>query len=473
MPHFRKFLINIFIKIVITKEKNTIRDNITEDFCMNDKEAMEYIESLNQYGSVLGLENMKELCFYLGNPQDDLKFIHIAGTNGKGSVLAFVSTILKTAGYKTGRYISPTIFHYREKIQINGKPITKKDLCECLEQIKEAVEQMQKEGKAHPTLFEIETAMAFLYFKKMECEIVVLETGLGGRLDATNIIETTLVSVFTSISMDHMQYLGECLEQIAEEKAGIMKHGPVISTRQKPEVTRVLKKKAAENNCLFLEVDVSSAKSVRSGIEKQRFSYNIYKDMEISLIGQYQIENAVLALEVIRCLGQNGYPVKEHAVRKGLKDTVWQGRFSVIAKQPYVIVDGAHNEDGAKKLAKAMQFHFTNRRIIYIMGVLRDKEYDKIIKETYELAEQIITVSIPGNARAMQGYELANEVRKYHSNVTAADSVEEAVELSYLLADKKSVIVAFGSLSYLGNFINIVENRDKIRSDLHGKSRKN
>lgn len=441
---------------------------------MEYKEAMEYMEEVNRYGSELGLDNMRELCGRLGNPQNELRFIHIAGTNGKGSVVAYLSTIYKTAGYKTGRYISPVIFEYRERIQVNGRPITKKALCECLYQIREAIDEMLKEGLKHPTPFEIETAMAFLYFKKMECDIVILETGLGGLTDATNIVATAIAAVFTSISMDHMQYLGKTQEEIAENKAGIIKNGCyVISMEQKPEVLPVLKERAKDCGSSFSAVDADKITRVKYGVEKQRFSYGGFKDLEIRLAGQYQIVNAALAVEVVKILSPADYPVKEKELRKGLVQTVWPGRFMVIGKRPLFIADGAHNEDAARKLAESIRFYFTNKKIIYIMGILRDKEYDKIIRETYELAADIITVTAPDNPRAMHAYDLAKEVREFHPRVTASDSLEEAVELSYLLADKDSVIIAFGSLSYLGALIEIVENRDKIRSDSHGKSRKN
>ena len=441
---------------------------------MNYKEAMEYMEEINRYGSVLGLDNMRELCGRLGNPQNDLRFIHIAGTNGKGSVLAYLSTVFKAAGYKTGRYISPVIFEYRERIQINGRPITKQALCECLEEIKEMIDKIVEDGLPHPTPFEIETAMAFLYFKKMKCDIVILETGMGGLSDATNIISNTVAAVFTSISMDHMQYLGKTQEEIAENKAGIIKNGCyVISAAQKPEVLSILMKRAEDKNSPFFVVEEKKITRIKYDVEKQRFSYEGYKDLEIGLAGKHQIMNAALAVKVIEVLGQSGCPVKEKALRAGLADTVWHGRFSVIGRKPLFIADGAHNEDGAKKLADSIRFYFTNKKIIYIMGILRDKEYDKIIGETYELAQDIITITPPGNPRAMHAYDLAKEAEKFHPRVTASDSLEEAVELSYLLADKDSVIIAFGSLSYLGVLMRIIENRDRIRSDTHGKSEKN
>jgi dihydrofolate synthase/folylpolyglutamate synthase len=439
---------------------------------MNYKEASAYIEELQQYGSVLGLDVMRELCRRLGNPQDGLKFVHIAGTNGKGSVLAYISTVLQYGGYKVGRYISPTISDYRERFQVDGKMITQAGLCKYLEPVKKAAEAMAAEGFSHPTSFEIETAVAFLFFADKGCDIVVLETGLGGTLDATNVVTTTLVAVFTSISMDHMGVLGDSIEQIALAKAGIMKERcSVVSAKQLPAVEKVLRKAALVRKAKFFTADAARAKNVKYGVTKQHFSYDKYKNLEITLLGQFQIENAVVAVEALLALDRLGYPVKEDKLRKGLLETKWHGRFDVIGKKPLFIADGAHNEDASRKLADSIRFYFTNRRIIYIMGVLQDKEYDKVIRNTCELAEHIITVTPPVKARALPAIDLAQAVSAYHGSVTVADSIQEAVEIAYLLAglDKDTVIIAFGSLSYLGELINIVEHRDTIRRDSHGR----
>ncbi len=425
---------------------------------MNYKEVLEYIESASSYGIVPGLDSIRELCSRLDNPQDRLKFVHIAGTNGKGSTLAYISTILKCAGYKVGRYISPTIFEYRERIQIGKRPISKEALCEGMELVKRACEDMVTAGHPHPTPFEIETALAFWYFDKMKCDIVVLETGMGGLEDATNLITTTQVAVLASIGMDHMKFLGSTLEKIAEQKAGIIKEGcHVVSMCQKPEVWKVVEETAGEKDCELTIADSHKAKNIRYGMEKQRFDYGEWKKLEITLTGKFQIDNAILAIEAVKVLGEKGFPVSEKAVRKGLLETQWQGRFQVIGKKPLFIVDGAHNEDAAQKLADSIEFYFTNRRIIYIMGMLKDKEYDKVIALTEKYADQIITVTPPENPRAMHAYELAQEIARVHPNVTAVDSLEEAVEMSRLLAGKDDVILAFGSLSYLGRLINIVK----------------
>ena len=426
---------------------------------MKYTEAVEYMESLSSYGIVPGLGNIRNLCEKLGNPQKDLQFVHIAGTNGKGSVLAYVSTILKAAGYKVGRYVSPTIFEYRERIQMNNRSITKKTLCEYVERMKGICEELVAEGKPHPTPFEVETAMAFVYFKEQGCDLVVMETGMGGRQDATNIIENTLVAVLVSISMDHMQFLGKDLTAIATEKAGIIKAGcQVVSAVQEPEVLRVIQRQSEE---LAVPVTVAEkqAKKIRYGLEKQKFDYECYKNLEIPLAGKHQIDNAVLALEVVNALQKKEYSITEKAIRTGLKETEWRGRFTLLAKKPYFVVDGAHNEDASKKLAESIEFYFTNKRIIYIMGILRDKEYEKIIDLTQGYADQILTVATPNQARTLSSYELATEVAKVHQNVTAVDSLEEAVEMAYLLAGKEDVIIAFGSLSFTGKLMNILEKR--------------
>ena len=443
---------------------------------MNYREAMEYIEQLKPLGSVMGLESIRSLCRRLGNPQNRLKFVHIAGTNGKGSVLSYISTVLQAAGYKVGRYISPAVLDYRERFQVDGRMITQSGLCKYLEAVRKAAQEMVEAGETHPTLFEVETAAAFLYFLDKGCDIVVLETGLGGSLDATNVIDTTVAAVFTSISMDHMEILGESLEQIALAKAGIIKNKCyVISAKQQPEVMKVLRQAAAFRRAKFFTADAAKAKHVKSGVTKQHFSYDKYKNLEISMLGQFQIENAVVAVETITMLGRCGFPVPEEKLREGMMQAKWPGRFQVIGKKPFFIADGAHNEDAARKLVESIRFYYPDRKIIFIMGMLRDKEYDKVICITFALAKHIITVTPPIRERALSAYELAQAAGEYHDSVTVADSVQEAVEIAYLLAgeDKDTVIIAFGSLSYLGELMNIVEHRDTIRRDSHGRSEQN
>jgi dihydrofolate synthase/folylpolyglutamate synthase len=424
---------------------------------------MEYIESCAAYGIVPGLDSIRELLKRLGDPQKKLQFVHVAGTNGKGSVCTFVASVLKCAGYKVGRYLSPTIFTYRERIQVNDKNISVRALCAGVERIKKICDEMTAEGLAHPTPFEIETALGFLYFVEKKCDIVVLETGMGGALDATNIVENTLVAVLTPISMDHMQFLGKTLGEIAAQKAGILKRGcTAVSAQQAPEAQEVILKKSKELDCAIQICRKDDIFGVKYGLEKQRFSYGEQEKLEITLAGRYQIENAALAVEVLQALSEKGFAVSQEKLRQGLREAKWAGRFSIIAKKPLFIVDGAHNEDAAKRLAESIEFYFTNKRIIYIMGVLRDKEYEKLIAQTHCFADQIITLTPPGNPRALAAYDLACEVAKVHRNVTAVDSLEDAVEMSLLLAGKEDVIIAFGSLSYLGRLMEIVAEK-KVR----------
>ena len=423
---------------------------------MNERQVMEYMEQVSAYGIVPGLDSIRELCRELGDPQKELRFVHIAGTNGKGSVSAFLAEILKCAGYRVGRYLSPTLFQYRERIQVNGSCITKAALGRGVERIKGICDGMVARGLPHPTPFEIETALGFLYFREKACDVVVLETGMGGLLDAKNIVENTLAAVLTSVSMDHMQFLGDTPEKIAFQKAGIIKRGcRVVSAVQRKEVMEVIQAGAEAMGCPLQAVKPEMLSHVRYGLEKQSFDYGGLKKLELSLAGKYQIENAALAAETVEALREQGLSVSEEALRLGLLRTQWPGRFTLIGKKPYFIVDGAHNEEAAVRLAESLEFYFTNKRVIYIMGVLKDKEYEKIIASTHALADQIITVTPPGNPRALPAYELARAVAEVHCDVTAADSLEEAVEMSRLLAGKEDVIVAFGSLSFLGRLMEI------------------
>ena len=436
---------------------------------MNEREAMEFVEEASRFGIAPGLDNIRELCRRLGDPQNELRFIHVAGTNGKGSVSAYIASVLQCAGYRVGRYISPVIFEYRERIQVNGKNITKKFLCYGMERIRDACREMTGEGLPHPTPFEIETALGFLYFLEKDCDVVVLETGMGGELDATNIVENTAAAVLTPISMDHRQFLGNTLEKIATHKAGVIKTGcTVISACQSPKVMSILRSRAGKLGCPFTALDQEKLSGAHYGLKRQRFNYGNYVGLEISLAGKFQIENAALAVEALDALRERGFSVSEEQLRKGLVETVWPGRFTIIKNQPLFIVDGAHNEDAARRLAESIELYFTNKKIIFIIGVLRDKEYEKIISLTAKYAEHIIAVTPPGNPRALSAYELAQEAVRIHPGVTAVDSLEEAVEMSFLLTDRKSVVIAFGSLSYLGRLMEIVDSSFGKVSKKHG-----
>ena len=418
---------------------------------MNYEEARVYLDEVSKYGSVLGLDNMRELLGRLGNPQDDLKFIHISGTNGKGSALSYMSTILSGAGFRTGRYISPTLYAYRERIQVDGAMIDRESLAALVTVVKEAVDAMEAENKGNPTVFEVETALSFLYFKEQKCDIVVLETGLGGTLDATNVVKTTVMEMISSIGMDHMEFLGGTLQEIAENKAGIIKpHTWVVSAEQDPKAAEVIKRVCREKDCKLSVVDPDAFQDVHYGYEKQTFTYKNWKDVEITLAGTYQVTNAALALEAVEALRKQGYSLTEEQVRKGMKAAFWRGRFSVIHKNPVVVIDGAHNPAAAKVLKDSLETYFQGKNLHFIMGVFADKDYQSVIEMTAPLAKHIITIETPGNPRALSAVKLKEAVEKVNPSVEAAGSIREAVEKSMKNAQKDDVIAAFGSLSFLG-----------------------
>lgn len=427
---------------------------------MNYTEARVYLDEISKYGSVLGLESMKELLDRLGNPQDDLKFIHISGTNGKGSVLAYLSTVLSGAGYRTGRYVSPTLFSYRERIQVDREYIEKDALARHVTKIAAAAKDMKAAGLAGPTAFEMETALAFLYFKEKHCDIVVLETGLGGLLDATNVIRTPVIEVIASISMDHMDCLGDTLEKIARQKAGIIKaHTAVVSAAQQPEAAKVIADTCKEKGCSLRTVDPAQLRDIHYGYDVQGFSYQTWENVRITLAGSCQIENAALALEAVEALREAGYRLPDEQVRAGMLNTVWRGRFTLLRRDPVVIMDGAHNPGAARELKRSLELYFPGRRIHYIMGMFKDKDFQTVIEITAPLAENIITVETPRHPRALSAQALKEAVKTVNPRAKAADSIAQAVKMSLEQADKEDVIVIFGSLSFLDEAEKAVLNR--------------
>jgi dihydrofolate synthase/folylpolyglutamate synthase len=427
---------------------------------MTYREAGEYVAELQSRGMSLGLAGVAELCARLGDPQDGLRFVHIAGTNGKGSVLAFVSSALKAAGYRCGRFFSPSLREYRERIQINNRMLSKADFARLLTRVKVAAEEMAAAGLAGPTAFEADVALALLYFAERDCDIVVLEAGLGGRDDATNIVANTLAAVLAPIASDHSEWLGKTAAEIAAHKAGIIKAGAaVVCAAPAKEVRAVVEARAAECGCPLFFSPLEQVKRIKAAkpdrkalVFRQSFSYGDMADIEISLAGVYQIGNAALALDTLRVLGERGFNISEKQLRRGLREAAWPGRFQLLGAKPFFVIDGAHNPAAAAELAKTVKFYFTGRPIVYIIGVLADKNYRGIIAATYGLAGHIVTVA-PPVARGLPAYELARAAAEYHPSVTAADSVQEACELAVLLAGQEGAVIAFGSLSYLGGII--------------------
>ena len=428
---------------------------------MNYQECRAYIDDSAKYGSVLGLDNMKEMLDRLDNPQDEVPFVHVAGTNGKGSVIAYLYTTLTRAGYRVGRYISPTLYSYRERLEVAGEQISREAFARHVTRISQAIDEMTEAGLNHPTPFEIETAAAFLYFKEENCDLVLLETGMGGNLDATNIIKNTKLAVLVSISMDHMSFLGNTLEEITQKKAGIIKAGcEAVTTRQKPEAMQVIAETCKKLGVSCTVSDPDQAVLEKESIFGQSFSYKGEK-FNISLAGVYQKENAVLALEALEILDELGWHTTMEQRKDGLFHTSWKGRFTVICQKPLFIVDGAHNAGAADKMEESIRHYFKGKRLIYIMGVFADKEYRTVLEKTAHFAEKIYTLETPNNPRALPAKELAEAAREFNPNTESTKSIQDAVERAFACAgeDENSVILAFGSLSFIGELTKIVEER--------------
>ena len=426
------------------------------------EEARVYLDQVSKYGSVLGLDSIRELLDRLDNPQNKLQFIHIAGTNGKGSILAYISTILKEAGYKTGRYISPTVMDYMERFQVNGAYMREDALVEITEQVKAAADSMTAEGLPSPTAFEIETAIAFLFFVKEKCDVVVLETGLGGLLDATNIVENVKACVFASISRDHMGVLGNTLAEIAENKAGIIKEGAVVVAGvQQTEAMQVLERTAKEKHCLFVEVEPEKLQRISNTIDGQEFSYKEYKNLKIRLLGNYQLENVCTALEVLRILNNDGMQISEEAVQKGLADTKWPGRFQVLQKEPLVIVDGAHNIDAIRRLIENIEIYLKGKKIVAIMGVFKDKEHKEMVKMIAPYLEKAYAVDLPNAERTLPKESLKEELLANGVPTETAENHIEALKRAEKEGTKEQVIIGFGSLSYLGDMIRYKDGKEE------------
>ncbi len=417
----------------------------------NFNNAMEYIEETMKLGSVMGIDTIKALLNKLDNPQNDCKVIHIAGTNGKGSTLAMLSTILKKAGYKVGRYVSPTLVDYLERIQINEEYISEEAFADIIYKIKTVAD----ENKLKPTAFEVETVAAFMYFKEQECDLVVLETGLGGMYDATNVCDSTMCCVFTSIGLDHMGILGNTLEDIADIKAGIIKNGSkVITTKQDEAVMQVLKAKCNEKNArLTISEPQNEAALVSYSLERTSYKHKKYGDIEISLPGTYQITNSCLVLAAIDVLRDLGYNISDEHIKSGLAETKWFGRFCVIGQKPLFILDGAHNKPAAKVLGETVKNYLNkdvlaDRKLVYIIGIFADKDSEAIINQTVPYADYVYTIKTPDNPRAMDSEELAGRIFPIKP-AESCTSIEEAVEKAVKYNNGNVVVLAFGSLSHL------------------------
>lgn len=432
---------------------------------MRYEEAMKYITEVGNFGSNYGLERTYKLLEYLGNPQKDLKLIHIAGTNGKGSTASMITEILMGAGYKTGMYTSPFIEEFEERIQINRNNIPKEILARLMDEVKIAVDKVVEGGYNHPTEFEIITVLMLLYFKKENIDFGVIEVGLGGTLDSTNVI-TPILQIITSISFDHTNLLGNTLEEIAREKAGIIKSGiPTVIYPQKEEVLKVIKNKCMEVNS---ELYISSNEEFKfENVVNEDKPYQLLKyrdevNILLPLLGEHQIMNLSVAIKVIKVLNnRNIVNISEETIIKSIKNVSWKGRLEVLSNSPYIIIDGAHNIQGIETLSKNIKKYFKYENLYLILGILADKDVDEMIKVITPMAKNVYAVT-PNSIRAELADDLKNEVIKYNKNCKSYDDYEEAYIEAIKNAGENDIIVASGSLYMIGDMRKIInKNLDK------------
>ncbi len=428
---------------------------------MDYNEALQYIHGASKFGWKLGLNNITRLLDLMGNPHKKLKFIHVAGTNGKGSVCAFLTQILIEAGYRVGTFTSPYIERFTERIKLDNCDIDEDDLARITGFVKSRVDMMTQAGENHPTEFEIVTAIGMQYFFEKKCDVVVLEVGLGGRFDATNVIDVPLAAVIMTIGYDHTDILGKTLPEIAFEKAGIIKEGgDVLLYPQSDEAEKVFERVCAERKAVLHKVDTGCIKIREFSEDGQVFDYGERKGLSIHLLGEHQAKNAAMAIRTVELLAKKGLPVTEEQLRRGLEKTRWPGRLEVLLKKPVFLIDGAHNREGAEVLSRTLREYFPNHRKIFIFGVLKDKEYDLMLEKVAPLASAIITVT-PESPRAMKARDLAVIAGRYCKNVLVSDTIEDAIEKSFKLAEPDDLVCSFGSLYYIGVVRQLLLNRKK------------
>ena len=418
-----------------------------------DDTTRAFMDKIAKKGSVLGLDAMCLLMQALGDPQEQLQVIHVAGTNGKGSTCAMLQSILCRQGYRVGLYTSPAVFCYEERFSIDGAYIDAAAFNAYMHRMEDAWQEVERQHGVCATIFEVETALAYLYFYEAGCDYVIMEVGMGGATDASNVLNHSLCSVFAAIGRDHMQFLGPDLESIARIKAGIMKAGgQAVSTWQEPKAAKVLEDVAKAGKTGLTFCDGSKVKI------KQRkplcYDYKEFSDIEVPLEGSYQLQNSVLVLETIRILRKLGVFISDAAVKEGMQKTVWQGRMECLCKEPLIYMDGAHNLPAAKRLWETLESDFTNKSITYIMGVLADKEYEEMLALLLPRAGHIYTVT-PDNARALPAEKLQKTIENLSYAALACPSLEDALYQALQAGD--DMILAFGSLSYLGDFKKIVK----------------
>ncbi len=422
---------------------------------MNFTEVVYYIENSMRFGCRPGLERTAKLLELLGNPHKAIKTIHVAGTNGKGSTTAMLVSILTQAGYNTGMYTSPHLYKITERMTINNKEISEADFTAYAERVINTMKLMEEKGLEQPTQFEMLTAMAFLYFTEKKVDIAVIEVGLGGAYDATNVIEADLC-VITSISYDHMDILGNTIEEIAREKAGIIKKNSVavMYPQNYTKAADTIENKCMEMNAKLVKVSeklINIKKSDEYGHVFDYINNEIeYINIKLPLIGDHQLKNAAVVLSAIIELKKLGYVIEEQHIKEGLETVKWPCRLSVVSTKPIILIDGAHNDEGVDSLKAALKKYFGTRNMIFVFGMLKDKSYGYAVKELMPIASSVIATQ-PISSRALSAEELAVQVREFCSDVVVKENIIEAVEKAKSMCDENSMICVCGSLYLAGS----------------------
>ena len=403
---------------------------------MDWNEAIALLHGANWKHTKIGLERMRDFMHALGDPQEKLRYVHIAGTNGKGSACVMTQSILTAAGFRTGLYISPHLDQFNERISIDGETISDADLRRLAARVRAAAETLGEE----PTDFEMVTAMAFCWFEEQHCALVVLEVGMGGRLDATNVISSPEVCAIMHIGLDHTEFLGDTVEKVAAEKAGILKPGAdCVLYHQLPGIMDVVQQRFADVNpdaaARLVITDPTAFTARARTIDGQVFDYRVRQHLRIQLLGNYQMENAMAVLDIIDCLIRRGWGISEDAIRAGLAQATWPGRFEVLSREPLLIVDGAHNPNGVEALVDTIRAYFPDQKINFVMGVMKDKDYHTMLRLIAPYAARFIT-ELPDAHRALRPEQLKSEIRAYFDGpVETADSVTAAVQRAMEIAD--------------------------------------
>lgn len=422
---------------------------------MEYSQAIKYLYNLKIFGMSLGLERIEYLLKTLGSPHQGMRIIHVAGTNGKGSVAAMLTSILKAAGYKAGLFTSPHLIDFEERIVVNQKKIPRDRLSALVDRIKPIAEEMADDNTfEHPTFFEIATAMALRHFYEEGVDFTVLEVGLGGRLDATNVV-TPEVSVITTIALDHTHVLGTTLEEVAREKAGIIKPGvPVVTGIEDEELLEMIKNICQEKKSIpYSTKEILSYIKTKANLESQTFDIiglgRGYEDLTINLLGEHQIANACIAALVVDVMRKKGIAVSDTALKKGFKDAKWPARFELVQREPAILLDCAHNPAGMRTLKRTLEDNFGKQRLTLVLGIMRDKDIPGMVREIAPMAHKII-ITKPKFERAAEPSVIEAEVRKYTDNIVVINSVSEALAHAQRNATKYDVICVCGSIFNVG-----------------------